>query len=157
VAQATIAELTDLGGYLQAALSDAVTGREVAFGELNIDVIPAQIVRVVKFLRDDPRSKFVQLIDICGVDYPERAPRFNVVYHLLSLHNNQRIRLRVPADGQTPVPSIIEIHPCANWFERETFDMYGVLFSGHPDLRRILMPGDWVGHPLRKDYPLRGK
>jgi NADH-quinone oxidoreductase subunit C len=156
VAQATIEELTDLGGYLQAALSDAVTGREIAFGELNVDVIPQQIVRVVKFLRDDPRSKFVQLIDICGVDYPERAPRFDVVYHLLSLHNNQRIRLRVPAEEGVPVPSIMEIHPCANWFERETFDMYGILFSGHPDLRRILTDYGFDGHPLRKDFPLTG-
>jgi len=156
MAEATVQSLTDLGAYLQAALSDAVTGREVVLGELNIDVIPAQIVRVVKFLRDDARCKFVQLIDICGVDYPERSPRFNVVYHFLSLHNNQRIRLRVPADDKTPVPSIVEIHPCANWFERETFDMYGILFSGHPDLRRLLTDYGFDGYPLRKDFPLTG-
>jgi len=156
LAQATIAELTNLGGYLKAALSDAVTSFNVTFGELNVDVLPHQIVRAVKFLRDDPRSKFIQLIDICGVDYPERAPRFDVVYHLLSLHNNQRIRLRVPVgEGQT-VPSIIEVHPCANWFERETYDMYGILFAGHPDLRRILTDYGFDGYPLRKDFPLTG-
>jgi NADH-quinone oxidoreductase subunit C len=156
MAEATVQSLTDLGGYIAAALSDAVTGRDVTYGELNVDVIPSQIVRVVKFLRDDPRSKFTQLIDICGVDYPERSPRFNVVYHLLSLHNNQRIRLRVAAEDSVPVPSIIEIHPCSNWFERETFDMYGILFSGHPDLRRLLTDYGFSGYPLRKDFPLTG-
>ena len=156
MAEATSQSLTDLGAYLAAALSDAVTGREVAYGELNVDVIPAQIIRVLRFLRDDPRSKFSQLIDICGVDYPERSPRFDVVYHLLSLHLNQRIRLRVKVEEGASVPSVIDVHPCANWFEREAFDMYGILFSGHPDLRRLLTDYGFDGYPLRKDFPLTG-
>jgi NADH-quinone oxidoreductase subunit C len=156
VAEASVQSLTDLGGYIAAALSDAVIARNIAFGELTIEAIPAQIVRVLKFLRDDPRSKFVSLIDICGVDYPQRVPRFDVVYHLLSLHNNQRIRVRMKAEEGATVPSVIEVFPCANWFEREAFDMYGILFSGHPDLRRILTDYGFEGYPLRKDFPLTG-
>jgi len=148
--------LTDLGGYIAAALSDAVTARTIAYGELNVDVLPGQILRVLRFLRDDLRCQFTELIDLCGVDYPQRVPRFDVVYHLLSMRLNQRIRLRVKAEEGAQVPSVIEIHPCANWFERETFDMYGILFSGHPDLRRLLTDYGFDGFPLRKDFPLTG-
>ena len=107
---------------------------------------------MLRFLRDDPDCRFVCFIDICGADYPEREKRFDVVYHLLSPYKNARIRVKVKADDETPVPSAIEVFPAADWFERETFDLYGVLFSGHPDLRRILLPDDWEGHTLRKDY-----
>ena len=110
----------------------------------------------MRMLRDDPRCQFVCLIDVCGVDYPDRAQRFDVVYHLLSPFQNTRVRVRVFADETTPVPSICDVFPGANWFEREAYDLYGILFSGHPDLRRILTDYGFDGHPLRKDFPLTG-
>jgi NADH-quinone oxidoreductase subunit C len=120
-------------------------------------VVRAQdIVRVVTFLRDDPKCRFISFLDICGVDYPGREQRFDVVYHLLSPHLNHRIRLKVVTDEVTPVPSIIDVYPAANWFEREAYDMYGILFTGHPDLRRILTDYGFEGYPLRKDFPLTG-
>ncbi len=107
-------------------------------------------------LRDDADVRFVQLIDLCGVDYPDREKRFDVVYHLLSFSKNRRIRVKVQTDEDTPVPSIASVHPCADWFEREAFDMYGIVFEGHPDLRRLLTDYGFTGFPLRKDFPDEG-
>jgi len=145
-----------LAEEVRLALGDAVQDRVIAYGELTILVESARIVEVVAKLRDDPALRFVSFIDLCGADYPGRERRFDVVYHLLSPHHNRRIRVKVQADEVTPVPSIIEVFPCANWFEREAYDLYGILFSGHPDLRRILTDYGFEGHPLRKDFPLTG-
>jgi len=140
---------------LQALGADGVSAR-TAFGELTLDVDAARIADVARTLRDTADLRFVCLIDICGADYPEREKRFDVVYHLLSPTLNARIRLKAQTDGQTPVPSLVEVFPAANWYERETWDMYGVIFSGHPDLRRLLTDYGFEGHPLRKDFPLTG-
>ena len=148
--------LNELGDYIVAKLGPAITGANVAFGELTLTADAAGIVGVLSFLRDDAECGFVCFTDICGVDYPERAKRFDVVYHLLAPYKNRRIRVKVEADEDTPVPSVISVFPAANWFEREAFDFYGVLFSGHPDLRRILTDYGFAGHPLRKDFPLTG-
>ncbi|MGE3250173.1 MAG: NADH-quinone oxidoreductase subunit C [Hyphomonadaceae bacterium] len=137
-------------------MADAVTGYEASFGECTVRAKAADIVTVMKFLRDNKDCRFETLIDICGVDWPERAKRFDVVYHLLSMRRNIRVRVKVEADEQTPVPSIASVFPCADWFEREAFDMYGILFSGHPDLRRILTDYGFQGFPLRKEFPLTG-
>ena len=150
------AELEALGDHIASSLGEAVTGKVVAYNELTVVVRGEDIVRVVTFLRDDPECLFVSFIDICGVDYPGREKRFDVVYHFLSPRHNRRIRLKVETDEVTPVPSIISLFPAANWFERETYDLYGVLFSGHPDLRRILTDYGFEGFPLRKDFPLTG-
>lgn len=144
-----------LGAAIAAALPGAATA-SVAFGELSLNVASTDIPRVLRFLKDDQRCRFAQLIDLCGVDYPQRRPRFDVVYHLLSLHLNQRIRVRVKVEEGASVPSALEIFPVANWFEREAFDMYGIFFSGHPDLRRLLTDYGFDGYPLRKDFPLTG-
>ncbi len=148
--------LEDLGAHIAASMTNAIEAHEVAHGELNITAHADQIYAVIKFLRDDPRCKFTTMIDICGVDYPERTKRFDVVYHLLSMHLNHRVRIKIATDDQTPVASIASIYPCADWFEREAFDMYGILFSNHPDLRRILTDYGFEGFPLRKDFPLSG-
>jgi len=140
---------------LQAVGADGVSAR-TAFGELTLDVDAGRIADVALKLRDTADLRFVCLIDICGADYPEREKRFDVVYHLLSPTLNARIRLKAQTDGQTPVPSLVEVFPAANWYERETWDMYGVIFSGHPDLRRLLTDYGFEGHPLRKDFPLTG-
>lgn len=137
-------------------LGDAVIGQRVAFGETTITIAADRIVEVMRTLRDDERCQFEVLIDLAGVDYPARAKRFDVVYHLLSPRLNQRLRIKLEADDVTPVPSIIDVHPSANWYEREAYDMFGVLFSGHPDLRRLLTDYGFSGHPLRKDFPLTG-
>jgi NADH-quinone oxidoreductase subunit C len=150
------AELEALGEYIASSLGEAVTGRVVAYKELTLVVQGEDIVRVVSFLRDDPQCLFVSFVDICGADYPGREKRFDVVYHFLSPRHNRRIRLKVETDETTPVPSIIELFPAANWYERETYDLYGVLFSGHPDLRRLLTDYGFEGFPLRKDFPLTG-
>jgi NADH-quinone oxidoreductase subunit C len=113
-------------------------------------------VPFIKYLRDEPRLQFVSLIDVCGVDWPERAQRFDVVYHLLSPVQNNRIRVKIMTDEDTPVPSITEVFPAADWFEREAYDLYGIFFTGHPDLRRLLTDYGFDGHPLRKDFPLTG-
>jgi NADH-quinone oxidoreductase subunit C len=128
----------------------------VSNGELTVVCKADDIVKVLTTLRDDPKCLFEVLIDICGVDYPEREKRFEVVYHLLSPRLNQRIRVKLSTDDATPVPSAIDVYPAANWFEREAYDMYGILFSGHPDLRRILTDYGFQGFPLRKDFPLTG-
>ncbi|NQV79706.1 MAG: NADH-quinone oxidoreductase subunit C [Alphaproteobacteria bacterium] len=148
--------LRELGEYIAAALIDQVTGIEVAHHELMILATAGSVPKVVSFLRDDPACQFKVLIDICGVDYPDRNRRFDVVYNLLSLTHNQRVRVKVQADETTPVPSITAIYSAAGWFEREVWDMYGVMFSDHPDLRRLLTDYGFEGHPLRKDFPLTG-
>ena len=147
---------TELAEEVRAALGDAVRDTVIAYDELTVLVEGARIVEVVRRLRDDPALRFVSFIDLCGVDYPGRERRFDVVYHLLSPYRNRRVRLKVQADETTPVPSIIAVFPAANWFEREAYDLYGILFSGHPDLRRILTDYGFEGHPLRKDFPLTG-
>ena len=148
--------LEELGQHVASVLSDQVLGCSIAHDELMVTARAEQIVKVVTFLRDDPMCLFKVLVDICGTDYPERPKRFDVVYNLLSLVHNQRIRIKVEADDETPVPSITGIHNSANWFEREIWDMYGVMFSDHPDLRRLLTDYGFEGHPLRKDFPLTG-
>ena len=148
--------LNALGEAIVAALPGAVTGHAVAYGELTIAAEAAEIVRVVTFLRDDPRCRFVNIIDITAVDWPAREKRFDIVYHFLSPYQNTRIRVKVMTDEATPVPSIFSEFPGAEWFERETWDMYGVMFTGHPDMRRLLTDYGFEGHPLRKDFPLTG-
>lgn len=148
---ANTAQLTPLGQEMVAELQVDAT---VAYGELTIVCHRDRIIEVLTSLRD--RFGFQQLIDVCGVDYPDRAERFDVVYHLLSLTRNARIRVKVATDEVQPVPSVIPVYPCAEWFEREAFDMYGMLFSDHPDLRRMLTDYGFQGHPLRKDFPMTG-
>ncbi|TPN81488.1 NADH-quinone oxidoreductase subunit C [Mesorhizobium sp. CU2] len=148
--------LNDLSTYLGEKLSGRIGDAVLAYGELTVLVEPANLIEVATFLRDDPRCQFISIIDISGADYPSRAERFDVVYHLLSPKQNVRIRLKVHAGEETLVPSLTSVYPGADWFERETYDLYGVLFSGHPDLRRILTDYGFDGHPLRKDFPLTG-
>lgn len=148
--------LADLGEVIAAASPDAVLSTSVAHGELSVTVVHERILEVMKFLRDHPSCQFTSLIDICGVDYPEREQRFEVVYHLLSMPQNQRVRVTTSLREDEALPSIIGVFPAANWFERETFDMYGVIFAGHPDLRRILTDYGFRGYPLRKDFPTTG-
>lgn len=148
--------LQELGAQIAAKRPDCVLSWDVAFDELNVDVAPANIAGLVEFLKTDSSCKFSSLVDITAVDYPERAKRFDVVYHFLSMYRNQRIRLRVAIREDDMVPSIVNVHPSANWFEREVFDMFGILFSGHPDLRRILTDYGFRGYPLRKDFPTTG-
>jgi NADH-quinone oxidoreductase subunit C len=148
--------LEDLAGHVTERLGEKVKGATVAFGELTVDVDADDIVSVLTFLRDDVQCRFVSFIDISGADYPMRAKRFDVVYHLLSPHQNLRIRVKVATDEDTPVPSATAVYPGADWFEREAYDLYGILFSGHPELRRILTDYGFEGHPLRKDFPLTG-
>jgi NADH-quinone oxidoreductase subunit C len=149
-------ELQALSDYIASSLGEVVEDRAIAYDELTIVVRREDIVRAVTFLRDDPQCRFVCFIDICGADYPAREQRFDVVYHFLAPHHNRRIRVKVRTDEVTPVPSLIEVFPAANWYEREAYDMYGVLFTGHPDLRRILTDYGFEGHPLRKDFPMTG-
>ncbi|WP_445487661.1 NADH-quinone oxidoreductase subunit C [Rhodopseudomonas sp. RCAM05734] len=148
--------LNTLGQTIVSALPGAVTGASVAFGDLTLAVEAARIVDVVRFLRDDPGCRFVNFIDVTAVDYPGREQRFEVVYHLMSPTLNARIRLKAAASETTQVPSIITVFPGADWFERETYDLYGVIFTGHPDMRRLLTDYGFDGHPLRKDFPLSG-
>src|SRR5262245_53475212 len=143
-----MAALEDLAAHIKTGLADAVRDTRIALDELTITVEGASIVQVLTFLRDDPQCEFKILIDICGVDYPNRARRFDVVYHLLSVSKNARIRVKVETDDTVPVPSAVSVYPAANWFEREAFDLYGVLFSGHPDLRRILTDYGFSGYPM---------
>ena len=149
-------DLAEFGQKLNDALPGALKSHVVANNELTIEVELGEIVRVMAFLRDDPACEFKILVDICGVDYPKREKRFDVVYHLLSLTKNQRLRVRVKAADDEAVPSIVAVYPAANWFEREAFDMYGIAFADHPDLRRMLTDYGFSGHPLRKDFPLTG-
>jgi len=148
--------LATLGRTIAAALPNAVAGYAVAFRELSLTVNARDIVAVMRFLRDDPRCQFWNIIDITAVDWPSRERRFDVVYHLLSPKQNLRVRVKLETDETTPVPSIIEVYPGADWYEREVFDLYGVIFTGHPDMRRLLTDYGFEGHPLRKDFPLTG-
>ena len=148
--------MTELGAHISAALSDDVRSVDVAHEELTLTIHRDRVLKVLRFLRDDALCRFTTLIDICGVDWPSRTDRFEVVYHMLSMHLNQRIRIVLSTDEDTPVDSVVELFPAANWFEREAFDMYGILFDHHPDLRRILTDYGFHGHPLRKDFPLAG-
>jgi NADH-quinone oxidoreductase subunit C len=148
--------LKELGQHIQTSLSDAVHSVEVQMGELVIGIELSQVVKVMTFLRDDTKCKFQQMIDLTAADYPERASRFEVFYNLLSLHHNQRIRVKLSTDEDKPVPSITGVYTVANWFEREVWDMFGIFFSDHPDLRRILTDYGFEGHPMRKDFPLTG-
>ncbi len=150
------AALKELGQHIEARRPDCVLSWEVTRGELTVDVAPANIAGLVEFLRHDSTCRFSTLVDITAVDYPQRPKRFDVVYHFLSMYQNQRIRLRAAIREEELVPSITEVHPSANWFEREVFDMFGILFSGHPDLRRILTDYGFRGYPLRKDFPTTG-
>jgi NADH-quinone oxidoreductase subunit C len=149
-------DLTQLAADLAARKADAVLGTEIAFDELNVTVALPHLVDFIAFLKSDPACKFSSLVDITAVDYPERVQRFDVVYHFLSMYTNARIRVKVAVGEEDMVQSIHTIHPSANWFEREVFDMFGILFSGHPDLRRILTDYGFRGHPLRKDFPTTG-
>ncbi|PBC03304.1 NADH-quinone oxidoreductase subunit C [Mesorhizobium sp. WSM3860] len=148
--------LNELSTYLGEKLSGRIGETVFAYRELTVCIEPGNLIEVATLLRDDPRCQFVSIIDICGADYPSRAKRFDVVYHLLSPKQNVRIRLKVQADEETLVPSLTAVYPGADWYERETYDLYGVLFSGHPDLRRILTDYGFEGYPLRKDFPLTG-
>ena len=146
----------DLGDKIMAKAKGAVTAASMAFGELNLEARADQIVPLLTLLRDDSDFQFQQLVELCGVDYPQRPLRFDVVYLLLSLTKNVRIRVKVQTDEDTAVPSVASVYPNADWCEREAFDMYGIFFSGHPDLRRILTDYGFHGHPLRKDFPMSG-
>ena len=148
--------LNDLAAYLRETLGARLGSAAMAYGELTLNVEAADIVSVLTLLRDDPRGQFVSIIDICGADYPARAKRFDVVYHLLSPKLNIRIRIKLQTDEDTPVPSVTAVYPGADWFEREAYDLYGILFTGHPDLRRLLTDYGFEGYPLRKDFPLTG-
>ena len=145
-----------LGALIAAKRPDCVLAYDVSFDELNIDVAPSNIVGLIEFLKSDRSCRFSSLVDITAVDYPGREKRFEVVYHLLSMYENHRVRLRMSVREEDFVASIIEVHPSANWFEREIFDMFGILFTGHPDLRRLLTDYGFRGHPLRKDFPTTG-
>nr|WP_295888126.1 NADH-quinone oxidoreductase subunit C [uncultured Devosia sp.] len=148
--------LVDLGEHITRALGTAIVAQQVAFGELTLTAEKDAIVAVATFLRDDLRCRFVSFVDVCGADYPARDERFDVVYHFMSPYLNQRIRVKVTTDDVTPVPSITGVFKGAEWFEREAYDLYGILFSGHGDLRRILTDYGFDGHPLRKDFPTTG-
>jgi NADH-quinone oxidoreductase subunit C len=148
--------LDRLAATIKGALGDSVTGHAVARGELSVNAKAADIVKVATFLRDDPACQFICIIDVTAVDFPDREQRFDVVYHLLSPQLNQRVRVKTMTDEVTAVPSLASVYRGADWFEREAYDLYGVLFTGHPDMRRILTDYGFEGHPLRKDFPLTG-
>jgi NADH-quinone oxidoreductase subunit C len=149
-------QLKTIAAKLADALPGAVTEQKFAFGELTLTVDPARIVEALQFLREDPAGQFVSIIDICGADYPDRKKRFEVIYHLLSPKLNRRVTVKIATDEDTPVASATAVFPGADWYEREVYDLFGVLFDGHPDLRRILTDYGFDGHPLRKDFPMTG-
>ncbi|PLK70738.1 NADH-quinone oxidoreductase subunit C [Rhizobium sp. TH135] len=148
--------LNELASYLAEMRGALIASSEINFGELSLTAKSENLISLLTFLRDDVQCGFVNLIDICGVDYPKREDRFDVVYHLLSPRQNLRIRIKVATGEFKPVPSACSVFPGADWFERETWDMYGILFTDHPDLRRILTDYGFEGHPLRKDFPTTG-
>ncbi|WP_425049892.1 NADH-quinone oxidoreductase subunit C [Psychromarinibacter sp. S121] len=148
--------LKELGQHIELKRPDCVLGWNVAFGELNVEVSLSSVVSFVEFLKTDQTCRFSTLVDLTAVDYPEREARFDLVYHFLSMYQNQRIRIKAAVREDEKAASIVEVFPAANWFEREVFDMYGILFTGHPDLRRILTDYGFRGHPLRKDFPTTG-
>lgn len=149
-------DIASLVNHVGTLFGAEILATSTAFDEASISVPRDRIVEILKTLRDDPKCRFEVLIDICGVDYPERADRFDVVYHLLSPRLNQRLRIKIATDETTAVPSVNDVFPAANWYEREAYDLYGIRFIGHPDLRRILTDYGFQGHPLRKDFPLTG-
>mgnify|MGYP000120588755 FL=1 len=148
--------LKELGKYVQDTLGDAVTGITMRLGELSIEINRDDVLKIIKFLRDDVNCQFLTLLDVCGVDYPEDDERFEIVYHMLSMTHNNRIRIKLRTDEDTPVASVTSLFSSANWWEREIWDLFGVAFIDHPDLRRILTDYGFEGHPLRKDFPLSG-
>ena len=148
--------LQELAALIELKRGDAVQSTSIAHGELTVIANLAHLESLVEFLRDDPACRFSTLVDITAVDLPERVARFDMVYHFLSMYRNHRIRLKVAVREDEMVPSIVDIYPAANWFEREVFDMFGILFTGHPDLRRLLTDYGFRGHPLRKDFPTTG-
>jgi NADH-quinone oxidoreductase subunit C len=148
--------LKELAAYIEAQLGDGVSEVAVVNGELSLRCATNNLIRVLTFLRDDTQCQFKGLMDLCGVDHPEREPRFDVVYNLLSISRNTRVRLKTATDENTPVPSATAVFSSANWWERETWDLYGIFFADHPDLRRILTDYGFEGHPMRKDFPLTG-
>ena len=148
--------LRDLSAHIAEMHPELVESADIAFGELTVMTTPEKLIPLLTFLRDDVQFGFINFIDICGVDWPQREKRFDVVYHLLSPRQNTRIRIKVLVAEDEPVPSAFGVYPGADWFEREAWDMYGILFTGHPDLRRILTDYGFEGHPLRKDFPTTG-
>ena len=148
--------LNEIAALLEMRMGDALVSHNVAFGELTVTTTPAHLVKLIRHLQIDENMRFSTLVDITAVDYPGRRKRFEVVYHFLSMYLNHRIRVKLAAGEEDIIPSITQVHPSANWFEREIFDMFGILFSGHPDLRRILTDYGFRGHPLRKDFPTTG-
>ncbi|MCJ8140201.1 NADH-quinone oxidoreductase subunit C [Falsirhodobacter halotolerans] len=152
----TFDALAELGAQIELRLPDAVTGHAIAHGQLTVEVRADAIVAVMEVLKQDGACRFGTLIDITAVDYPERPERFDLVYNLLSMHLNHRIRIKCALAEDGMMPSITGVYPAANWYEREVFDMFGILFSGHPDLRRLLTDYGFRGHPLRKDFPTTG-
>lgn len=148
--------LEGLASHIQSSKGALVSAAEIRHGELTLIASPETIIDLLLFLRDDPQCGFVAIVDICGVDYPQREKRFDIVYHLLSPKQNQRIRIKVPVADGMPVPSAMGVFVGADWYEREAWDMYGVPFAGHPDLRRLLTDYGFEGHPLRKDFPTTG-
>ncbi len=146
----------ELGAFIVQAFKGGEVTAQVSFDELSIEVAPPLYIDLMHFLRDDPSCRFVCFLDLCGVDYPSRPQRFDVVIHLLSPSHNRRIRVKVRTDEDTAVASLVPVFPGANWFEREAYDLFGILFAGHPDLRRILTDYGFEGHPLRKDFPMSG-
>ena len=149
-------QLQTVATKLAAAAPGAVVESTFAFGELTLTVDTARLLETLRFLRDDPAAQFISIIDISGVDYPRREKRFDVVYHLLSPKLNRRVRVKVATDADTPIMSATAVYPGADWYEREVYDLFGVLFEGHPDLRRILTDYGFDGYPLRKDFPMTG-
>jgi len=149
-------KLDTLGRTIAEALSASVSGYTVAYHELTVQAAATDIVAVMRFLRDDPRCLFWNIVDVTAIDWPGRERRFDVVYHLLSPKHNVRVRVKIETDEDAPVPSVIGVFPGADWFEREVYDLYGVAFTGHPDMRRLLTDYGFDGHPLRKDFPLTG-
>ncbi len=148
--------LKELGGYIRDTLGSSVVDTTVRLGQLSIEIKRDDVLKVLKFLRDDVNCQFQTLLDVCGVDYPDDDERFEIVYHFLSMTHNNRIRVKLRTDEDTPVDSATSLFSAANWWEREVWDMYGVAFNDHPDLRRILTDYGFEGHPLRKDFPLTG-
>ncbi|MEM0929759.1 MAG: NADH-quinone oxidoreductase subunit C [Pseudomonadota bacterium] len=149
-------DLTELQEHIAGQFGDDIVSSQIAYQELTVTVPCSRIIAVLTFLRDDTMCQFSQLIELAGVDYPERRKRFDVAYHLLSISNNMRIRVKIQVAENDAVPSVTEVFPNADWYEREAFDMYGVVFDGHPDMRRLLTDYGFEGHPLRKDFPLTG-
>jgi NADH-quinone oxidoreductase subunit C len=152
----TTQAIQELGGYIESQLPNDVLRQWTANRELHISVRPEGIVRTLKYLRTDSNCLFEMLVDVCGVDYPDREERFEVVYNLLSLRHNQRVRIKIAVAEDIAVPSVVGVFPSASWFERECWDMFGIFFSGHPDMRRLLTDYGFDGHPFRKDFPLTG-